>query len=227
MKIISQQQDKMVLQERLLWVRVIGVVFALLGLDRLTSILPFIDTSALPVWFGAIFLVSGIIVLIFVESTTITLDKAIGRMVILKKSLVRKREEVRPLAGIQKVEMVERLERSHDKRGSSLKSYFDIELVHADGSKFPLKATTTMNGFGASAYRGRRKRLAENIATFLGVPFVEITPPPPPTATEILSTMADTICGEIRRAQGDRFRQEMKEELKEEIRKEMEREKKD
>jgi hypothetical protein len=185
MKIASQTADEMVLKEGSASGIAAGIVFVFIGLGVAYSQHFLVSTI---LWIAVAFFVVGLGVILFSSSITVDINKATGRLDYVTRRLTGGSNATYPITDILRVETrrqwhMERVGAGN--RGASVprqvlmsqsvilfKDGREVALDHQkSSSSMSVGSAVLMGGSGAEA------AIANQVATFLGVPFQEIAPP--------------------------------------------------
>lgn len=139
-------------------------------------------------WMPLAFAVLGLLLVLFSKTMTIIIDKAQNKLTIGKKGIIgsnAKEYFLNNIVGIELVEEYQTVETTTSATGggtlvrSRPKLYEDIVLVMKDGSRLALDSNPAGSGFsvsGVSLGKDREQALAEQIATFVGIPINRVSP---------------------------------------------------
>jgi hypothetical protein len=184
MKIISQSQDQLVLQEGSTSGVIVGAVFVLAGVLGGYFLR---ESSPYAVWTALAVVLLGIGVILFASSITVTANKASGQVLYQKKSLVRGQKDLYAIAEIFRIEtrkqwQTQNTQPSGNQQTSMPQLVAQSVIVFKDGRELPLdhqktSSTTTVGSVVLMGGQGAETAVAAQVAKFLNVPFQEIAPP--------------------------------------------------
>lgn len=150
---------------------------------------------------GALFTGVGLFLLVLLPIfTTITADKALQKFSIVRRTLLRKKEESCELSHVGAVELREMVRTTHSrKHGSRVHHSYALYCMMKDGREALLTTGQPMRfgSFTPLIRIPKEKEIGERLARFLGLPFNDRRNP---TAGEMLSTIKGTVQAEIDRA---------------------------
>lgn len=162
-----------------------GFVFIVVGLVAIYSSLS--EGSTQPWWYGAVIVVVGILFFLFVYTTTIIFDKSMNTVLVARKSLLRKSEDIFPLDHVAAIELrfdsIERRKSSPPNMSKNTREFLEkptyvykLAAVLKDGQKFLI--TTFRTSVAAHISIGATKAksgvyddVGPIVAEFLNVPY--------------------------------------------------------
>lgn len=185
MKIVYQDPNTLLLKDSNLLGYFIGTIFAIFGLAM--TIKPSMFVQSPPLLFSLLFLSIGVFVICVAKVTTANLDKAKDKIIITQKSLLSKHAQEYLLSSVQQLELQQKYRTdSQNRPGIS----YDLVFIFNTGLQVPLYPLGTTNISIGGIPVNTEQALGQNIASFIGVPFVERRPP---TLQETLSAITSTI----------------------------------
>lgn len=183
MKIINQTENELLVKDGN-WSSVIfGIIFILIGAGLIYS--SYVSGSV-SIWIGIIFLAVGLLVAFLTSTIIINFNKTNGQFYYQKKNLVGGKSVTYNIADILRIETRKewRTENTSSSKGISmprsvlmsqsvilLKSGEELPIDHQKKSSQTIFSSVLMGG------QGNGVAIANQIATFLNVPFQEINPP--------------------------------------------------
>ena len=185
MKIINQTTDELELKEGNASGIVFGIIFILAGV-ALGFYSHFIVSPTL--WVALGLLVVGIVTVFISSSITVDFNKTSGQITYQTKRLIGGKTTTYAIADVLRVETRKswRMEQG-TRTGNTISPprqvlVFQSVMVFKDGRELPLDHQNNSSGMsigGAVMMGGSGKEvaIANQVATFLGVPFQEIAPP--------------------------------------------------
>jgi len=188
MKIAQITQTSMVLKDNNFSGIIFGAVFAVLGFILLYSMHPLSKPFSLKTWLPAIFILVGLFVIAMSRFTTIILDKAQNKIIVIGLGILGKRVKEYPLNTVMRLELREeyRIEYSNaDSRGFSVQTprlNWQLVFVFNDGQEVPLDhvtssaSTVRFDDIPLMSGSGTERVVGQKIAAFLNIPFQEIGP---------------------------------------------------
>ncbi|MFA6305796.1 MAG: hypothetical protein WC651_03660 [Candidatus Gracilibacteria bacterium] len=170
MKIVKQDKNLMILEEKGVMLLVIGIIFLLLGFLLIFE--PKFFENQIPVWISFIIILSGVLAVFFAEFTTISFDKKSNKLLLSRKGLKNRSVKEYKLDWIKKVEVFAEYIPSG---GESTGGYsYHLSVVLSNGEIVQLN----LGGSSITRIRGKQiipeETLGAKIADFLRVPFEEI-----------------------------------------------------
>lgn len=189
MKIVQESAVSMVIKDYNYNSLVIGIVFIVLGSFSFFKTEPLRNLFDFKVILTGIFPIVGLYIVLITKFTTIVLDKAQNKITFTRKSILGTKHDEVSLAPVVKVELkqeykMETVEMNANTRGFSTRSeiprlYYQLALVSNNGQEVQLESPKRSSGVGSILLGGRTKarEVGQKIATFLNVPFQEISPP--------------------------------------------------
>jgi hypothetical protein len=185
MKIINQTTDELNLKEGDAKGVVFGIVFVLAGIG-----IGFYShfTVSPTLWVGLGLLVVGIVTIFISSSITVDISKTNGQIIYQTKRLIGGKTTTYPIADVLRIETRKSWKMEQGARtGNTISAprqvlVFQSVMVFKDGQELPLDHQNNSSGMsigGAVMMGGSGKEvaIANQVATFLGVPFQEIAPP--------------------------------------------------
>jgi hypothetical protein len=186
MKIVSQSQDELVLQDGSATGIAIGVVFVIAG-----ALVGYKLHASNPagLWIGLAIAAVGVAIILFSSSITVTARKSTGQLSYQKKRLIGGQDSTYAFADIFRIET--RKQWRMENAGSPANREANPPqpmlvaqsvIVFKDGRELPLdhqktSSTTSVGSVVLMSGQGKETALAARVAEFLGVPFNEIAPP--------------------------------------------------
>ncbi len=185
MKIVSQTADVMVLKEGSAKGVLTGVILAVAGIG-IASYAHF--SPSVPLWVGLALALVGVGMVLFSSSIEVNIDKAAGQVAYRTKRMVGGSAAAYAVADVLRIEtrqMWQAQNGAAGNRGMSMAQQTIVSqsvMVMKDGREIPLDHQNTPSNFGVGAGilmagTGREAAIANQVATFLGVPFQEVAPP--------------------------------------------------
>ncbi|MFN3302014.1 MAG: hypothetical protein ACK413_03250 [Patescibacteria group bacterium] len=196
MKIVKEDQNLMVIKDRNVFIFLCGIIFVLFGF--LIIFKPNLNKP--PRWFGFIGILTGLFTVFAAKTTTIILDKNTGKLVLRWKSLIKEESKEYDLGQIKQLELRQVYTSDSKGRGSySYKLVFILNtgeeiLLNPYGSSIRLQVMAGQLKIIDKLIGTSEKLIGIRIANFLNIPFQERRPP---TVTEVLSTIRETVQKEI------------------------------
>jgi len=186
MKIVSQSQDQLVLNEGSTSGIVVGAVITLAG-----ALGGYFLRASSPyaIWIALAVVVIGIAVILFSSSITVTANKATGQLLHQKKRLVGGKDSTYAIADIFRIEtrkqwQIQNTPPSGNQNATMPQPVLVAQsvIVFKDGREVPLdhqktSSTTTVGSVVLMGGQGAETAIAARVAQFLNVPFEEIAPP--------------------------------------------------
>jgi hypothetical protein len=188
MKITNQTTDEMSLKSGNTTQRIIGFFVALFGLSL--AYLPF---GHIGVWSsplapaivflaGVLLFIAGLLTVLFSASILVTIIKSNNQIIYQKKEVVGTKQTTYTISNVLRIEIRKRWDRS-TQRGIKYRLAFQSVIVFKDGSE--LLIDNVNNGSGVplgvpgifASGQADEENIANQIATFIRVPFQEIDPP--------------------------------------------------
>lgn len=187
MKIISQTADELLLKEGGATAgRVLGAIFALVGAGIGVSLY---SQGIVIILFAAAFFVGGLLAILFGTSITVDMNKTSGQLTYQKKRLVGAKTTTYAMADVLRIETRKQWHTENTStRGNTGISVprqvlmAQSVMVFKDGTELPLdhqKNTSTVSSIASGVLMGgsgAEAAIANQVASFLGVPFQEIGP---------------------------------------------------
>ena len=159
---------------------VLGVALTIVGVLILMKTATF---ASVPTWVGYLFLI-GILLVLFVKSVKITLDKDAGSVTVFSKSIVKKSTEEYKFSDIDRLEMRMFKKKENRNRNNSPVSLgtvsysfgYQFFLMTQKGEEIDIQGGSKISYPKAVFERlhEKNKQIAENVATFIGIPVAEI-----------------------------------------------------
>ncbi len=175
MKIIQENSGLMVIKENYIIAIFLGALFAIVGFLIVFS--PQIFKEQPPLWFGLVFILIGLLAVLLCPFITISIDKSIGKITFLWKRLIGTKKEEYNLDQVKEITFQAHYTTNRKGRGYRLE--YDLLFILKNEKEVVFKNKSKKD-----------KIVGEKIAQFLNVPFQERRPP---TASETLSTIKETI----------------------------------
>jgi hypothetical protein len=187
MKIASQSQDELVLQEGSTQGMIVGGVFVVAG--------PLVwfflrESNPMVVWIALAMVVIGIAIILFASSITVTANRASGKLSYQKKRLVGAQNYTYSIADVFRIETrkqwrMENTSQPGNQGGSQQQQPVLVAqsvIVFKDGKELALdhqktSSTTQIGGAVLMSGQAGESAMAAQVAQFLNVPFQEIAPP--------------------------------------------------
>jgi hypothetical protein len=184
MKITEQSASQLVLKSSGVIGMIVGVFLVLIGAILLYLNFAPSSTTHAGIWIPAGIIAVGILVFLFSKSDTITFDKDQKMMTFAKSGITGKSSKQYSLDDIVGVEIVEeyRTQTIREGNGNSVtrpERYERLSLVMKDGGRVAINSAQAGSGMamgGISLGPDRETGMAQQIATFLGVPFNRVAP---------------------------------------------------
>ena len=187
MKIINQSADELVLKEGDLSGIAFGVLFVIIG----AIVAYYIHASnSAPLWIGLGAVVIGLGMVFFSSSITVDLRKTDGQIAYQTKRLIGGSNASYAIADVLRIETRKqwRMENSAGSPNNGVRTMGREKLVSQsvivfkDGRELPLDHQKQSSGLSVGPAVlmggiGKEVAIANQVATFLGVPFQEIAPP--------------------------------------------------
>lgn len=186
MKITSQNDQLLVVKDGGIFGFIIGAVVALFAGYYLVSTLLTTGVST-DLWFSVGGVVVGLLVLFMTSIVTATLNKSTGQIQYVKKHLIGSSATTYAMADVLRIE-VRKEWRTESSSGTARTESVPEQvlvsqtlIVFKDGTQLPLSrqsspSRVSIGGILVSG-QGTETVTANQIATFLNVPFQEIAPP--------------------------------------------------
>jgi hypothetical protein len=185
MKIVNKTADELDLKEGNTSGIVFGIIFVLAGIG-----LGFYShfTASPALWVGLGLLVVGIVTIFMSSSITVDINKTSGQIIYQTKRLVGGKTAIYDIADVLRVETRKswRMEQG-TRTGNTISAprqvlVFQSVMVFKDGRELPLdhqnnSSNMSIGGAVMMGGSGKEVAIANQVATFLGVPFQEINPP--------------------------------------------------
>lgn len=188
MKILEDSDRKIVLKDSNWGGFVVGIILLLASFYFMYRLIPFpmgfdIKLLLIP---GLLFLI-GALLFFTSNSTTSTFDKDGNVITFVKKSILGTRNKTYQLDQVARLEMREQVIMNNSRQtqginmGGTPQVQFQLVMVLKDGTEIPLDhlkspATTSFGGVAIMGGTGTEKVIGQKLATFLGVPYQEISP---------------------------------------------------
>jgi len=186
MKIASQSQDEMVLQEGSTQGMIVGGVLVVAG--------PFAwyflhEANPVVVWIALALVVIGVVVILFASSITVTANKASGKLSYQKKRLVGAQNYTYAIGDVFRIETrkqwrMENRSQSGNQGAPAQQPVLVAQsvIIFKDGKELALdhqktSSTTQIGGAVLMSGQANESAMAAQVAQFLNVPFQEIAPP--------------------------------------------------
>jgi hypothetical protein len=166
MRIVYQDQNTLLLKDSNLLGYFIGTIFAIFGLAM--TIKPSMFVQSPPLLFSLLFLSIGVFVICVAKVTTANLDKA-KDVLLLPKISPQKHAQEYLLSSVQQLELQQKYRTTVSRPGIS----------YNPGLHFQYWVTSSLNPLGTTNISiggipvQHRAGTSQNIASFIGVPFVE------------------------------------------------------
>ncbi len=162
-----------------------GVVIVVVGV-ALASYGRF--TPSIPLWVGLALSLIGVGMVLFSSSIEVHIDKAAGQIAYRTKRMIGGSAAAYAVADVLRIETRQMWQTQNavgGNRGMSMPQQTIVSqsvMVMKNGQEIPLDHQNTPSNFGVGvgvlmAGAGREAAIANQVATFLGVPFQEIAPP--------------------------------------------------
>jgi hypothetical protein len=182
MKIAQETQGQLVLKQSGLSARIFGILFVVIGIGVFTLFSSQNITAARLI--GGVFALVGIFVFITAKYITITIDKTQNKCNFFTVTLIGKKSQDVALDQIKEVSLEETITHSTGSDGPENQINYTLVFYLQDGEGIPVPISSasgsfSVNGLPMGEMVGRNKNvvLGNNIATFIGVPFVDRRPP--------------------------------------------------
>lgn len=187
MKIISQTDDEMVLQQGDIASLVLSVIL-MVGAIGVDYYFYFISGVSNILWIGAIIFVIGLIILFVSAALSMDIKKSSDRIFFGKKRVTGSRQATYAISNVLRIEVRKEWRTRTTTNNGSNRNVKQVLLaqtvvVFKDGSELPIDTPHQASGktmsMGAGTLipgSGKEVALANRIAAFLGVPFQEIAP---------------------------------------------------
>lgn len=185
MRIVKETENLIVLKDRNIIAFLIGIIFLLVGIIVITK--PDFLTNQPPFWFGLVGIFLGGFVMAVAKITTISLDKSLGKLTFLRKSLIGKNNKEYDLKQIKEVELSVAYN-SSSKSDGGYSYHLAFVLNSGEIIQFNPGSSSIIRVMGRQIIP--EKILGARIAGFLGVPFQEKRPP---TVSETLSALSSAV----------------------------------
>jgi hypothetical protein len=186
MKIVSQSNDQMVLQEGNTSGIVVGIAMAIAGI----LVAWFLHASKpMTLWIGLAILTIGVGVIFFASSITVDANKVKGQLLYQKKRLMGTETAVYSIGDIMRIETrkqwrVDNTPPSGNREVSMPQPVLVAQsvIVFKNGKELALdhqknSSSMSMGSAVLMSGQGAETAIANQVASFLGVPFQEIMPP--------------------------------------------------
>ena len=195
MKIVSQSAEELVLTESGAQGIAIGVALVVagaLGGYFLHASSPF------AIWIALAAAVAGLAVIAFSSSITVAANKTRGQLSYRKKRLIGEQNSMYAIADILRIETrrqwrVENTPPTGNRQASMPQPVLVAQsvIVFKDGRELPLdhqktSSSTSVGSVVLMGGQGKEIAMANRVASFLGVPFQEISPPNMGTGINIM-----------------------------------------
>ncbi len=193
MKIINQTTDEMALKDGSFSSLIIGAVLIVIGGYISYSTYASSGFSNNAIWIAVVIFAAGIVTILLSSSITIDINKSGGQIAYQKKRLIGSQSSAYNVADVLRVETRKAWKTvSSSKGGSSQVLVSQSVIVLKDGQEVPLDHQKQSSGFSGILMSGQSKEsaVANQVATFLGVPFQEIAPP---SARELVEAVREGI----------------------------------
>jgi uncharacterized membrane protein YeiB len=186
MKIASQSQDEMVLQEGSTQGLIVGGVFVIAGPLAWYFLR---ESNPVVVWIALALVVIGIVIILFASSITVTANKTSGKLSYQKKRLVGAQNYTYSLGDVFRIETrkqwrMQNASQAGNQGGSQQQPVLVAQsvIVFKDGKELALdhqktSSTTQIGGAVLMSGQAGESAMAAQIAKFLNVPFEEVAPP--------------------------------------------------
>lgn len=186
MKITSQSPNELMLQEGSATGIVVGIVFVIGG--ALAAILRH-STIPLALWLGLAGIVVGALVICLSSSITVNANKSNGQLSYQKKRLIGTQSSSYAIADVLRIEtrkqwQVQNTQPAGNNNVPTPQQVLVAQsvIVFKNGKELALdhqktSSSTTIGSAVLMSGQGRETAIANQVASFLGVPFQEIMPP--------------------------------------------------
>ncbi|MEI7792879.1 MAG: hypothetical protein WCI57_05345 [Candidatus Berkelbacteria bacterium] len=159
---------------------ILGIALTILGILILTKTSVFASTQT---WVGYAFL-AGILVVLFVKSVKITINKDASTVTVFSKSIVKKSTEEYKFSDIDRVEMRMFKKKENRNRNNSLVSLgtvsysfgYQFFLMTQKGEEIDIQGGNKIS-YPKPVFERlheKNKQIADNVATFIGIPVAEV-----------------------------------------------------
>jgi len=186
MKIVSQSADALVLQEGAATGIALGVIFVVAGLAAGVFLHA---TSPVAIWIALALVVAGLAIVGFSSSITVSANKPAGTLSYRKKRLIGGQDSTYAIADVLRIEtrkqwQIQNSPPAGDQNVSVPQPVlvWQSVIVFKDGRELPLdhqktSSQTTVGSVVLMGGQGAEVAIANHVAEFLDVPFLEIEPP--------------------------------------------------
>jgi uncharacterized membrane protein len=173
MKVIVENENKLIIKEGSMFMPIIALIFLIIGaIGSISSLIAGIYDAMLLIM--AIFFVSGLLGVLLIDKTEIILDKSSNKMTVFYKKLIGTKSNQYDFSEIKEISINEGINRihSHNNRPSQqIVFYFCINLNSGKIIRFVVyKRSSGMLGMVLGP-NSKAVQDAETIAGFLNVPF--------------------------------------------------------
>lgn len=171
MKIVSRNENLLVIKDLGISNWIMAIICLSIGAGVLYSQL--INANLVTGIVGGLFFAVGLYLVIINEATTISVDKTEQKVFIKRSKLFSSESESYNFSEITKIILTEHSSRS-DKGGRTVS--YDIQLILNNGQHISfVNDSSTVNP--AFAKKKKHVEVAKEVATFVGVPFEELSTP--------------------------------------------------
>jgi hypothetical protein len=182
MKIINQTSDQMVLKDSNYWGAFVAVVVILFGL--FFSFSGFATNPSSPIITGVILwiiaLAVAFIAIFLSPSYMFSINKSNGTILFHLKRIILSKTQTYQISDIARIE----LRKAYKNTSKGTQVITQSVIIFKDNTEIPLegkKAESALGAFGVvvggnSAKQKKELSISEQVATFIGVPFQELSP---------------------------------------------------
>jgi len=189
-KVVSETQNQLILKQNRYSNIFLGIVLFLAGIGVFL-----IAHQTAPKILSLVFLIIGILIIIFTKFITINIDKTQNSFSLIAAGLLGKKKTNIALDQIKEVSLEEYVSTQYNIAGQNANMgspmaqtniVYDLVFYLKDGQGIPIQIKSGGNtfinglpigGFGSLLGRNKNVELGNKIATFIGIPFIDRRPP--------------------------------------------------
>lgn len=204
MKVTQETQSSMTFKDNQFFLILAGTGFLIAGCVFIINshqalTLDFLRNN----WLDFACIAIGILLIFIYKSTTIVLDKTIGKMTFTYKGLFGKKMNEYLMSNLVRLELRARYDNSRQTNNNGVsfsvpRLVYQLVFLFNDGLQLPLDNisggdSTSINGIPIlMGGKGKEEMIGQKIATFLNIPYQKIEPPNP---MDMIKTAVGAIQG--------------------------------